>query len=119
MSNVYSLENLKSDLDKKYAPVELDLGGSSVVLSNMMRLGKEDRKKVADAVKDIFKDRTDTDEEVPDLLETIAVIFELVAEDGRGSALMDAIGDDVSLGTEILNIWIEATQVGEASNSPV
>lgn len=115
MSNVYSLADLRADLDKEFAPVEIDLGRGKVVLRNVLRLNAEDRKKVMEASKLLTQDK---DGDIEELFEGIRTVIRLVAADGKGDALVNAIGDDLALGMKIMTIWTEATQPGEASNSP-
>lgn len=117
MSNVYTLDNLRSEMDKKYAPVEIDLGkGEPVVLHNLMRLDSKRRQAVQEAIASIQNQDEDTDAD--EALEGVKTVIGLVADDNKGKALNDAIGDDVGLAMHILELWSEATQPGEASNSP-
>lgn len=120
MPNVYSLDNLRDELEKKYAPVEIDLGkGDPVVLRNLMRLSSTDRKAVMDAVDVVQRPREDDEaQDVEELLTGIKTVLGLVAADGKGKALTDAIGDDLGLAMHLMELWSEATQPGEAQSSP-
>lgn len=114
MSNVYSLVDLKAGLDKEFAPVELDLPrGSKVVLRNVMRLDSKDRAAVIEATKK-FSDDADVDE----MFEAVRVVLRTVADGNKGDSLVKEIGDDIALAMKIMNLWVEATQPGEAENSP-
>lgn len=113
MSNVYSLDDLRSDLDKVYAPLEVD----GVVLRNLMRLGKADRQKVMDAFAQTQDADSSTAEGVETLLEGIKTIIQTVAASG-GPALVKKIGDDLALAVRVMELWTEATNPGEAVNSP-
>lgn len=120
MSNVYTLDTLRADLDNKFAPVEIDLGkGSPVVLRNLMRLSSTDRKAVMDAVAIVQKPREEGEaQDVDALMDGIKTVLSRVAADNRGKALTDAIGDDLGLAMHLMELWSEATQPGEAQNSP-
>lgn len=113
MSNSYSLTDLRADLDREFAPVEIAVGKDKVVLRNMMRLGKEERQSVQDS---ISKLQDDPDMPVESILGLVNAVFLAVAD--KGPVLIEAIGDDLTLAMKILTAWTEATQPGEARNSP-
>lgn len=113
MTNVYTLADLKKSLDTKYRPIEID----GVVLRNVMRLNGEERKKVV-AIGEELKTDDENEQDPDEMLDAIKRLVTLVAEGNGGKKLADAIGDDLALGMEILNVWNEATQPGEAQNSP-
>lgn len=117
MSNVYSLADLRADIDKEFAPLEIDLGRGKVVIRNVMRLGKDERAVVLEAIK-MFSKENSGDEDVDELFEAIRTILRTCAEGTKGEALVNAIGDDLALAMKIMNLWTEATQPGEARNSP-
>jgi hypothetical protein len=104
MSNVFSLNDLKNQIDQEFAPLELEVGKSKIVLRNVMRLGKAERSVVMEAVKKF--DADDTDQDVDEVFDAIRTIMRTCAADGKGDTLVNAIGDDLAL-------------AGEASNSPV
>lgn len=116
MSNVYSLEQLRSDLDKEFAPLVIDLGGGEVTLQNVMRLGVEARATVSASVSIVTSD--DTAVSIQERFDAMIAIFEKVTADGKGKALVKAVGDDYQAAMKILSLWTEATQPGEASSSP-
>lgn len=113
MSNSYSLTDLRNDLDREFAPVEIAVGKDKVVLRNMMRLGKDERQAVQDSIGQL---QDNPDMPVDDILGLVNAVFLAVAD--KGSVLVDAIGDDLTLAMKILTAWTEATQPGEAQNSP-
>lgn len=117
MSNVYTLDNLKQDLDKKYVAVEIEVGdGQSVVLRNLMRLSKDDRAKVVGAIQSLEELDTKTPEGLDQLVKNLKAAIGVIAEK-NGKILTDQIGDDIGLLMEIWNLWQNATQLGEAENS--
>lgn len=119
MSNVYTLDNLKSDLDNEFAPVEIDLGnGKTVVLRNVMRMSKAERAQAMAAIEATQTIDTNTADGVDAMLDALKELLVVVAKDNTGKALVAAIGDDLALAMKIMGIWSEGTQSGEASNSP-
>lgn len=116
MTNVYSLADLKSDIEKKYAPLEIELGRGKVQIRSILRLGKEERKAVVDAISVFTEDAKDVDSE--EMFEAVKTVLRTCAADNKGDTLINAIGDDFALGMQIMNLWSEVTQPGEAENSP-
>lgn len=113
----YSLDDLRNDLDKEFAPLQIDIGRTTVVLRNPLRLTKAERHVVFDASKRMTSGELG-DEDVEEMMELIRSVLSTSAADGKGEALVKAIGDDVALAMKIMQLWTEATQPGEASNSP-
>jgi len=125
MSNTFTLDSLREEVEKKYAPVKIGLkDGSEVTLRNLIRMDKKERKLVLDlldALKDSDgKSEDDLDsEEVDDLIATVGKILPIIAETAaRGRKLASEIGDDFALTTLVLERWMGATKLGEAPNSP-
>lgn len=118
-TNVYSLETLREDAERKFAPISIALkDGTEVVLSNVMRLGKTHRKEVLALLKS-GKEKAE-DDAADDTLDNMLRVIELVAkETPKGKRLVREIGDDLAVASSIIGYWAEATQLGEAENSDV
>ncbi|ASR77129.1 tail assembly chaperone [Mycobacterium phage MyraDee] len=129
MSNSYSLDDLRSETEKKFAPVKIGLSdGSEVELKSLLRLGKKTRDLVGDTLEDLksINSDDDDDEELNEaeaelLVEAIAKILNLIAS-SPAKLLKELDHPDalikVTLMTQVLNKWIGGAQVGEAGNSP-
>ena len=117
----YTLDDLKSDTNKKFAAFEVD----GFTLSNLVRLPKENRVKVAELLDELFPDdekdsKGKKKEALSDekALEIIFEIFRLAADNQEAlETFLGQIGDDVVLAMTLLDKWIEVTGVGEASGS--
>lgn len=128
MSNVFTLDALREETIRRYAPTEVDLGDGEVVeLKSILRLREKDRKAVLDAVEDINKLEYD-DEDEDSLVEwseavvdACAKVFKLVASSPK-KLIAGLEHDDpeikANLYTAVLSRWISETQVGEARPSP-
>jgi hypothetical protein len=121
MSNVYSLAKLREDIEKKYEPISIELSdGSEVVLNNLLRLGSKARKEVVALLKS-SKPETEGDEpevDDEDTLTRMQKVIVLIARDTpKGKQLVKELGDDLTLTSEVVTMWSEATQPGEASKS--
>lgn len=128
MSNVYTLDTLKADLDKEFAPLQIDVGGENLTLRNLMRVNDKDREAVLGALKTVEEYSTSEDEdseedeersaeEIAAVSAAITTIFTAVTANGKGRKLVESIDGDLMLGMKIMELWTEATQPGEASNS--
>lgn len=118
MTNSVSLDSLREDIEKKYKPVVVDLrDGSEVVLRNLLRLPSSVRKEVTDLLKGM---RSRDDEEVSSetVLANAQRVLEQVAADPKlGKKLVKELGDDLAVTSQLLRLWSEATQLGEAQPS--
>lgn len=116
MGNVYSLVDLKADIEKEFAPLEIELGRGKVLIRNVLRLSKDERTEVLGAIKKFSGEAAS--EDVDEMFDAIRTVLRVCSEGGKGDALVTAIGDDLALAMKIMNLWTEATQPGEARNSP-
>lgn len=120
MSNVFSLDSLRQEADKAFAPLQVTLAdGSEVVLRNLLRLGKTAREDVSTLL-DHLKELQDAEESglshVNQMSETIEQILQLAAD--RGPELLAELDGDLATAMQVLNTWMSSTQAGEAENSP-
>ncbi|QXN73862.1 tail assembly chaperone [Mycobacterium phage Eaglepride] len=122
MSNVFTLDSLREEADKTFAPVKVELSdGTHVTLRNLLRLAKNDRKKILAALEELRNDDKEgegkTLDEIDKMVDSVTEILKLVA--GRDSAkLVKELDGDLGLLMGVLNNWLEATAPGEAQNSP-
>ncbi|SUE29608.1 Uncharacterised protein [Nocardia farcinica] len=126
MTNVYSLDQLREDVERKFAPITIELGeGERVVLRNLLRVPKREREQVF-ALMDSMDELEDAERasagagmdflsKSADLAKDIIV---LVADSRYlGQKLVDNLGDDLALTLQIFEMWMKATQPGEAESS--
>jgi|SRR5690606_674357 len=121
--STYSLDELRSEIERKYAPVSIELNEyEKVVLRNLLRLPRRDRADVfvlmdaLDALDNSDADRgADYLQEAADLAAQVLI---LVADSRHlGEKLIALIGDDLALTLRIFEDWMKATQPGEAESS--
>ncbi|EFV12942.1 phage tail assembly protein [Segniliparus rugosus] len=119
MSNVYTLDTLREELEAKYAPVRLRLPGESdpIVLKGLLRLGKKDRDEVLRLINAL--EDSDADEgasldaaALDKQFETVVSVLTIVS--GRHKTLAKALDDDIALALRVFELWMEGTQPGEA-----
>jgi hypothetical protein len=121
MGNVFTLDSLREEVEKEFAPVELVVSdGSTITLRNLLRLPKKERDVVLEKLKvleSVDKTGESQDANELDLLGSTSVeILALVADNGK--KLEEELGDDLSVILKVLSVWMESSQPGEAESSP-
>jgi hypothetical protein len=120
MSNVFSLDALREETEKEFAPVKIGLSdGSEATLRSLVRLNKKTREEVLSTLKalqTISDSEETTIEDVDRMVDAASKILALTATNGK--QLVKELDGDLSLTMKVLEAWLEATQPGEASNSP-
>jgi hypothetical protein len=116
MGSVFTLDSLREEAEKKYAPVTLDLGdGVEIELRSLIRLPKKDRAVAFDLLKTIEDNDGNSSDGVEVLTESALKLLGTVAD--KGPLLVKALGDDLSLILEVLSLWMDGSQPGEAESS--
>lgn len=112
----FTLDNLKAEVERKYAPTVIENGDDEYILANLLQLPSKTRSEVLSLI-----DKVDGDEEsasgIEEQLELFTEIVKLSEKNGRGDELLELIGDNTALIFEIVSAWMETTQVGEAEGS--
>lgn len=124
MSNVFTLDSLREETKKKFAPFKIRLtDGSEVSLSSMLRIPAEDRKAVRKALDEVsdLSEADDTPESIESMIEAISKILNVIAD--KPAKLLSELDDEdpqvkVMLMSKVVLAWAKETQLGEASNSP-
>ena len=133
-NNVFTLDALYQELEREYAPLVIPVGDEEYVLQSLMRVSSKTRQNVIERFKALGNgQKTDEDGEVDldindlseeqeaKMVENIRFILASVTKGGmeRGMKLMSNIDpEDLLAHVTLLKKWQEATQPGEASNSP-
>lgn len=123
MSNVFTLDALRADIEREFAPVRIALSDAeSVVLRNLMRLAKKERDQVLALLTEL-EPLTTAEASDASTMERVAdiagQILALVSDDKTlGRKLLGSVKDDVTLVLRLFQKWMEATQPGEAPHSP-
>lgn len=119
--NVFTLDAMRLETQKKFAPFKIQLGdGSEVSLSSALRLDSDDRKTVQKAlqeISDINDEEDDSPETFDRLIEAISKVFNAIA-DKPAKLLKDLDDEDqlvkTALMSRVLSAWADETQLGEA-----
>ena len=120
MSNVFTLDSLREEVEKEFAPVKIGLSdGTEATLRSLVRLNKKTREEVLSTLKalqSVSDSEETTIEDVDTMVDAATKILESVATNGK--KLVKELDGDLSLTMRVLEAWLEASQPGEASNSP-
>ena len=122
----FTLTDFASAVEKKYAPMEIELGeGSSITLENPVRMSKAKREKLGVLLADISEDAEAAQDgsEEPELTEeqVFQSMYDIIALASSAAAvkrLKAGIGDDPLVLMEIVTTWVKETGLGEALPSP-
>ena len=129
MSNVFTLDALREETIRRYAPTQVDLGDGEVVeLTSLLRLKEKDRKAVVQAIEDINEleyDDEDDDDAIAEwseaVVEQCAKILRSIADSPKKLVAKLDHEDPIikaNLYTSVLSRWVGESQLGEAKPSP-
>ncbi|QGH78026.1 tail assembly chaperone [Mycobacterium phage LoneWolf] len=129
MGNVFTLDSVREEVEREFAPVTVDMAEGSVVLRNVLRVPKLRRDKVFKLIDELEAATKDEDgKEIPaeslgmeHMEKTAGIAVELIRlvadSDKLGEILCTALEDDVALTLAVFGKWMEVTQPGEAERS--
>lgn len=108
----FSLDDIRAAADKKYASTFIEVGDTEIELVNILRLPKEKRD-------ELFSIQKESDEgEDNDVEAALTRSLYLVAkEEGGAKLLLDAIGGDLAVLSQVFETYSGETELGEASGS--
>ncbi len=113
MSNIFTLDDLNKAIETKYAPFYFQAGQDKYSLRQVLRLAKSERDFVVEELKKLDGlDAETMDEDV--VLQAIENVLSTVTDGGKGSQLVELLGHDMVRVQMLMEMWIEATQPGEA-----
>ncbi|AWY03842.1 tail assembly chaperone [Gordonia phage Nedarya] len=125
MSNVFSLDAIRAEAERRFAPTKFEVGDTVITLPSVLRIGEKSREKVFAAVDEItdFQAQEDQDdaEVAAKVVEVAGRILTEVAD--RPKKLVAALEhDDIEvqahLYMSVLTKWTGEVQLGEAESSP-
>jgi hypothetical protein len=118
MTNVFTLDDLNSAIESKYAPFIFQAGDETFTLRQVLRLNQSERATVTAELKNLDGvDPENMDEEL--VLKTIQKVLCVATSNNQGDRLVEILGPDLLKLQLLLEKWMEVTSPGEASPSPV
>ena len=117
----FTLDDIRSAADKKYASTEIKVSEEmTVVLLNPMKLCKEKREALVAINSELIVpegEEPNPDMDQVDIFQRAIALVAAAPEQAK--ALLDLVGDDLSVLAEIFETYGQAQQAGEASASAV
>lgn len=129
MGNIFTLDSLREETIRRYAPTEVDLGDGNVIeLVSVLRLGKKDRDMVHSIVDELTSEELEDDEDddavsewAESVVDSCSKILRLITPSHK--KLISRLDHDdprikANLFTSVIAEWIGGSQLGEAESSP-
>ena len=124
MGNVFTLDSMREEIEKEFAPCQIEVEGKTLTLRNLLRVPKKNREEIYALLDELGELQRLDDDEAGSLVNTeksaqIALqILPLVADSEKlGRTLVESIEDDLALTLRVFARWMEGTQAGEAEGS--
>lgn len=119
MSNIFTIEDLKAEIETRYAPLVFKVGDQEFTLQSLLMVDEKVRAEVQNRLKSLTESADDKQEvSEADTIEVLKFVLSSVTRDRKGAALCRALGNSLVMYSTLMEKWQEATQPGEASNSP-
>lgn len=121
-NNVFTLDAMREEIEKEFAPFQIEVDGEKLTLRNLLRVPKNRRDEVYGLLDDLTAAQ-ESDEGTLSVTEKSAQIalkiIPLVADnEALAHVLVERIEDDLALTLRLFNVWMEATQSGNSEDSP-
>ena len=121
-NNVFTLDAMREEIEKEFAPFQIEVDGEKLTLRNLLRVPKNRRDEVYGLL-DELSAAQESDEGTLAVTEKSAQIalkiIPLVADKEKlARTLVERIEDDLALTLRLFNVWMEATQSGNSEDSP-
>jgi chemotaxis protein CheY-P-specific phosphatase CheC len=118
VGNIFTLDSLREEVEKKYAPFVLEIGsGKQIELKNLLRLPKEQRTEVVGLLNELEKVQESDERDLDQLSEMALEVLRAVA--GTQAAVLEKVlENDITMILSVLEHWMGGSQAGEAESSP-
>lgn len=120
-NNVFTLDAMREEIEREYAPFQIEVDGEKLTLRNLLRVPKARRDEVYGLL-DALSAAQESDEGTLSVTEKSAQIalkiIPLVADKEKlARVLVERIEDDLALTLRLFNVWMESTQSGNSEGS--
>ena len=113
-----SLDQINAEADARFGPFIIeDVPGGDVVLRNVMRISKDARAKIRVLAQTIEGLNPESADDEAKGLASLRDFFAIIAEGDGGKRLCKEVGDDAGRLMVLMEMYTEATQMGEALRS--
>jgi hypothetical protein len=120
-NNVFTLDAMREEIEKEFAPFQIEVDGEKLTLRNLLRVPKNRRDEVYGLL-DELSAAQESEEGTLSVTEKSAQIalkiIPLVADKEKlARTLVERIEDDLALTLRLFNVWMDATQSGNSEDS--
>lgn len=125
MGNIFTLDAMREEIEKEFAPFQIEIDGKTLTLKNLLRVPRKNRDQVyalLDEMAEIQKAESEDGGSGLSSTEKSAQIalhiIPLVSDDEKlAKQLVAQIEDDLALTLRVFSSWMDKTQAGEADRS--
>jgi hypothetical protein len=121
MSNIFTLDAMREEIEREFAPFQIKVDGEKLTLRNLLRVPKTRRDEVYGLLDELSaaQDSVEGTLSATEKSAQIALkIIPLVADNEKlARKLVENIEDDLALTLRLFNVWMEATQSGNSEDS--
>jgi hypothetical protein len=125
MGNIFTLDAMREEIEREFAPFQIEVDGKTLTLKNLLRVPRKNRDEVYTLLDEMSEiQRASEEDDTSGLSSTeksanIALhILPLVADKPvLAEKLVEEIQDDLALTLRVFSSWMEKTQSGEAGDS--
>ena len=111
MGNIFTLDNMRAEIEREFAPLQIEVDGKILTLRNLLRVPKKSRDTV-------YAEEAGSLAATEKTAQIALHIMPLVADDQELAKLMvSSIEDDLALTLRVFSSWMDSTQAGEAEGS--
>ncbi len=111
----YTLDELRAEVERDYAPLTVTLSdGTECTLKHMLRLPSKVRIQVVETLKKM-EPADDEDADLDVTVDAAIQVLKLVCD--NGPRLVKELDGDAAITMKLLERWVSATSVGEATPS--
>jgi hypothetical protein len=121
-NNTFTLDAMRAEIEKEFAPFTMDLGdGKVVVLRNLLRIPKKNRDTIYALLDDLNElQKNDEDSGLVNTEKSAQIALEiipLVADSEKlGRQLVEAIEEDLALTLRVFSSWMGNGDQGKADS---
>lgn len=113
----FSLTDLRNEVSKKYAPTVIENGDDTYTLLNLLQMPTKKRDKVMELVDQIESEEKAAELPIGEQVKIFEDILVAAEQNDRGKELLELLGDNTAMLFELIQRWMEGTQLGEAEQS--
>ena len=110
-----TLDDIRESVEREFVSTKIKIGEVEVVMTNPIRMSKEQRKKLSESMEGTEEATKETLEGQFDRM--LGIIRAAVPDKTQANLLVNAIGDDLAVAMKVLDAYLKEQKPGEALGS--